>query len=143
MTTLTLTDPEREELRAQLRRRNLPSSLAVRMRIVLMLDAGASYEEIQSKLETSAPTISRWKQRYAEQRMSGLLTVHPGQPPQKLTPQLRAKILARTQQQPSDGSTPCSLRELAAAMNVVKDLVRQVWKEAQLQPNRLVQDLAR
>ena len=30
----------------------------------------------------------------------GLATIHPGQPPQKLTPQLRAKVLEKTRQAP-------------------------------------------
>ena len=88
-----------------MRRRNLPSGMALRMRIVLALDGGASYALIKAKLDTTAPTISLWKKRYGEDGLAGLTRAHPGQPPQKLTPQLRAKILAKTQQRPPDGST--------------------------------------
>jgi transposase len=107
------------------------------MRIVLMLDEGASYNEIKEQLDTTAPTIALWKRRYREEGLVGLATFHPGQPPQKLTPQLRAKILAKTQQQPPDGSTHWSLRKMAAVMGVGKDLIRQVWREADLKPHRL------
>ncbi len=58
---------------------------------------------------TTAPTISLWKRRYREEDLVGLATFHPGQPPQKLTRRLRAKILAKTQQAPPDGSTHWSL----------------------------------
>jgi transposase len=67
----------------------------------------------------------------------GLVSVHPGQAPKKLTPQFRAKVLAKTQQAPPDGSTHWSLRKMAAVMGVGKDLIRQVWQEAELKPHRL------
>jgi len=134
---ITMTPAQRVELQAHLRRRNLPASVAVRMRIILMLDEGASYSDIKEKLDTTAPTISLWKRRYHEEGLVGLATFHPGQPPQKLTPQLRAKILAKTQQPPPDGSTHWSLRKMASVMGVGKDLIRQVWREAELKPHRL------
>ena len=87
-----------------------------------MLDEGASYSDIKEKLDTTAPTISLWKRRYREGGVVGLASVHPGQPPKKLTPQLRAKILAKTQQAPPDGSTHWSLRKTAGEMGVSKDL---------------------
>lgn len=134
---INLTASQRGELQAHLRRRNLPASVAARMRIVLLLDEGASYREIAEKLDTTAPTISLWKRRYREEGLLGLATFHPGQPARKLTPRLRAKILAKTQQKPADGSTHWSLRKMAAVMGVGKDLIRQVWREAELKPHRL------
>ena len=95
MEVLHLTPTQRGELHACLRGRNLPTSVAQRMRIVLLLDEGVSYRDIQEKLGTPPSTISRWKQRYEQEGVLGLATVHPGQPPQKLTPQLRAKVLER------------------------------------------------
>jgi len=102
------------------------------MRIVLLLDEGAGYNDIKEKLDTTAPPISLWKRRYREEGLVGLATFHPGQPPQKLTRRLRAKILAKTQQAPPDGSTHWSLRKMASVMGVGKDLIRQVWREADL-----------
>jgi transposase len=72
-----------------LKSRNLPLGIALRMRIILMLDEGASYNDIKDKLDTTAPTISLWKRRYREAGVVGLVSVHPGQPPKKLTPQFR------------------------------------------------------
>ncbi len=83
------------------------------MRILLMLADGASYRAVMTALKTTAPTISLWKSRYVNEGVMGLTTLHPGQPPQKLTPALRARILARTQEPPPDGSTHWSLRKMA------------------------------
>ena len=74
--------------------------------------------------------------------MLGLATIHPGQPPQKLTPQLRAKVLERTRQAPPDGSTHWSLRKMAAVMKVNKNLIARIWKEADLKPHRLERYMA-
>jgi transposase len=134
---LPLSSGERDELQSYLRRHNLPAAVAQRMRIILRLADGATYREICEALDTTAPTISLWKKRYQEEGLIGLGTIRPGQPPQKLTPQLRAKILAKTQQAPPDGSTHWSLRKMAALIGVGKELIRKVWREADLKPHRL------
>ena len=139
---LHLTPSERGELQSYLRKRNLPARVAQRMRIVLLLDEGASYREIEEQLGTFPSTISRWKQRYEKDGVLGLATIHPGQPPQKLTPQLRAKVLERTRQAPPDGSTHWSLRKMAAVMKVSKNLIARIWKEADLKPHRLERYMA-
>ena len=135
--SLHLTPTQRGELHAYLRKRNLPASVAQRMRIVLLLDEGSSYRDIEEKLGAPASTVSRWKQRYQEDGLLGLATIHPGQPPQKLTAELRARVLQRTRQAPPDGSTHWSLRKMAALMKVSKNLIARIWKEADLKPHRL------
>ena len=134
---LPLSASQRIELQSYLRKQNLPASVAQRMRIILALADGLSYREIMENLGTTAPTISLWKKRYLEEGVVGLGTVRPGQPPKLLTPELRAKILAKTYESPADGSTHWSLRKMAAVMGVGKELVRKVWKEADLKPHRL------
>jgi transposase len=134
---LQLTPTQRGELLAFLRKRNLPASVAQRMRIVLLLDEGSSYRDIEEKLGVPPSTISRWKQRYQEDDVLGLATIHPGQQPQKLTPQLRARVLEQTRKAPPDGSTQWSLRKMAAVMKVNKNLIARIWKEADLKPHRL------
>src|ERR1700733_4668402 len=139
---LHLTPAQRGELAAFLRKRNLPASVAQRMRIVLLLDEGGSYRDIEEKLGAFPSTISRWKQRYEKDGVLGLATIHPGQPPQKLTPQLRAKVLEKTRQAPPDGSTHWSLRKMASVMKVSKNLIARIWKEADLKPHRRERYLA-
>ena len=142
MEVLHLTPTQRGELLAYLRKHNLPASVAQRMRIVLLLNEGASYRDIEEKLGTPASTVSRWKQRYQKEGLLGLATIHPGQPPQKLTPELRARVLERTRQAPPDGSTHWSLRKMATVMKVSKNLIARIWKEADLKPHRLERYMA-
>src|SRR5215831_6369310 len=142
MEVLHLTPTERGELQSFLRKRNLPASVAQRMRIILLLDQGVSYSDIHERLGAFPSTISRWKQRYEQEGLLGLATIHPGQPPQKLTPQLRARVLEKTRQSPPDGSTHWSLRKMATVMKVNKNLIARIWKEADLKPHRLERYMA-
>jgi len=139
---LHLTGNQRAELQTRLRKHNLPAATAQRIRIVLALADGSTYREIAESLGTTAPTISLWRRRYEQDGVVGLGTIRPGQPPRKLTAALRARILARTQQVPPDGSTHWSLRKMAAVMGVGKELVRRVWKEADLKPHLLERYMA-
>src|SRR3984957_14809017 len=133
--SLTLT--QRVELEGYLRKRNLRASVAQRMRILLMSADGASYREIMAALHTTAPTISLWKTRYLSEGVIGLTTLHPGQPPQKLTPSLRGRILAKTQSPPPDGSTHWSLRKMAAVIGVGKEPTRRGGKKADRKPHEM------
>jgi transposase len=139
---VSLTSNQRSELSSIAQSRTLPAGYVFRAKLILMLAEGASFNTIKRRLQTSAPTIIRWKQRFLESGLDGLDTYHPGQKATVLTPALRARILSATRKKPSDGSTHWSCRKLAAALRVSKDAVHRVWKEAGLKPHRLERYLA-
>src|SRR5271156_1349071 len=107
-----------------------------------MLAEGVPFAVVKERLQTTAPTIPRWKQRFLEDGLEGLDTHHPGQSAVVLTPALRARILAATRRKPKDGSSHWSCRKLAATLNVSKDMVHRVWREAGLKPHRLERYMA-
>jgi len=139
---LILTDFQRTELTEIAQSRSLPAGYVFRARLILLLAEGVSFNTIKQRLDTTAPTIVRWKERFLAQGIDGLDTYHPGQKPTVLTAALRAKILAATRKNPTDGSTHWSCRKLAAAMGVSKDAVHRAWKEAGLKPHRLERYMA-
>jgi len=55
---LHLTATERGELQSYLRKQNSPASVAQRMRIVLLVDIGTSYRNIEEKLGAAPSTVS-------------------------------------------------------------------------------------
>lgn len=134
---LRLPPSQRGELRAFLRKRSFPASAPRPMRIIQLLDQGVTCREITGKLGAPASTISRRRRRYHQDGMPGLATIHPGRPPYKLTPEFRARVLARTRQAPPGGATHGSLRKMAAVMKVGKNLIARIWREAGLMPHRL------
>src|SRR3954452_24171883 len=123
--------------------RTLPAGDVFRARLILMLAEGLPYRSIQAKLDTTAPTISRWKERFLQQRGEALIEIrHPGQNPSVITPALQAKVLEATRRKPKDGSTHWSCRKLAAQLGVSKDTVHRVWHRAGLKPHRLERYMA-
>src|SRR5271166_3948298 len=140
--SVVLDEEQQLELSRIAQSRSLPAGYVFRAKLILMLAEGASFSTIKQRLGTTAPTIIRWKRRFAAEGLDGLDTSHPGQPASVLTPKLRARILSATRGKPKDGSTHWSCRKLAAALSVSKDAVHRVWKEAGLKPHRLERYMA-
>lgn len=140
---IALTDDERAELEQMTQSRTLPAGDVFRARLILMLAEGLSYRTIGEKLGTTAPTIARWRHRFMQRRMAGLLEIrHPGQKPSVITAALQAKVLEATRRKPSDGSTHWSCRKLAKHLKVSKDTVQRIWHKAGLKPHRLERYMA-
>lgn len=139
---LNLTSQDRRDLTEISQSRSLPAGYVFRARLILMLADGISFRRIEERLQTTAPTIVRWKQRFLGRGLEGLDTFHPGQKAKVLTPALRARILAATRKSPREGSTHWSCRRLAAHLRVSKDVVHRAWKEAGLKPHRLERYMA-
>src|SRR6267154_4553578 len=139
---VVLGEDQQLELSRIAQSRSLPAGYVFRARLNLMRAEGASFSTIKQRLGTTAPTISRWKQRFLASGMDGLDTSHPGQSASVLTAKLRARIFSATRKKPKDGSTHWSCRKLAAALGVSKDAVHRVWKEAGLKPHRLERYMA-
>jgi len=139
---VVLDKQERGELQEIARSGSLPAGFVLRAKILLLLADGVSYDAIKAKLDTTAPTISRWKKRFLQAGLDGLETHRPGQGPQTLTAKLRARILDATRRRPRDGSTHWSCRKLAQQLGVSKTMVHKVWQEAGLKPHRLERYMA-
>jgi len=138
-----LTGEERAELEQMTQSRTLPAGDVFRARLVLMLADGLPYRTIQERLDTTAPTISRWRERFESQRVAGLLEIrHPGQKPSVITPALQAKVLEASRRKPNDGSTHWSCRKMAQHLKVSKDTVHRIWHKAGLKPHRLERYMA-
>src|ERR1051326_1980467 len=135
--TFTVTGPEREELAGRMRSRTLPSEDVRRARLILMLADGESFTTIQVALRCDRSYISRWKQRFESGGLSALYSRHPGRAPAENATKLEAKILARTQRKPADGSTHWSTRKLARELGIDHMRVARVWRRARLQPHRI------
>jgi transposase len=139
---ITLTADERAELEQMKQSRTLAGDV-FRARLVLMLADGLPYRTIQERLDTTAPTISRWRLRFVEQRIAGLLEIrHPGQKASVITPALQAKVLEASRRKPTDGSTHWSCRKMAQQLKISKDTVQRIWHKAGLKPHRLERYMA-
>jgi transposase len=134
---LSVSDEQRNELRKWAASRTLPAGDVFRARLILALADGRTYSQIMTSLQTTAPTISRWKQRFEEKGLAGLDPRHKGSRPHVADAALQAKIARKTQQKPADGATHWSCRRMARALKLSKSTVQRVWAQARLKPHRL------
>src|ERR1700693_3977903 len=145
-TTLRISRPEAQELRARVRSRVLRAGDVRRARLILMLWGGQSLAAMEQGLGCSSAYIARWQARFAHQRLAGLFARHQGRPVSKRTPRLEARILAWTRawtrRAPDDGSTHWSSRKLARALGINHMMVARVWRRAGLKPHRLERYMA-
>ncbi|MCP2621572.1 helix-turn-helix domain-containing protein, partial [Mycolicibacterium smegmatis] len=78
---IVLSADERAELEGWARRRTSAAGLAMRARIVLAAADGGSNTELADRLELSIGTVRRWRNRFAELRLDGLVDEpRPGRP---------------------------------------------------------------
>jgi transposase len=134
---LLLTAPDRQALEARGRSRHGRADDARRARVILLLADGASYDHIQQAVGCGRGYISRWRSRFLAQGIAGMYARHRGRQPTAMTPRMEARILARTQRKPSDGSTHWSTRKLAKELGVSHMLVQRVWARAGIKPHRI------
>jgi transposase len=109
--------------------------LALRSRIVLAAAAGAANYEIAEQLGVSRPTVTKWRNRFAERRREGLLDEPRPGGPRTVTDEQVEKIVTTTLE-----STPKNVthwtRALAAHLGVSQDAVWRTWQAFGLQPHR-------
>jgi transposase len=134
---IELSEQEREELMRWSSSRTLAAGDVFKARLILALSNGVSYSRIESELNTSRPTIARWKARFEADRIAGLEGRHKGSRPSRTTPAVLARVLKKTQQKPSDGSTHWSCRKMAEATGLSSTTIHRIWTKTKLKPHRL------
>lgn len=137
-----LTETEREELTRWSRSRTLAARDVFVASLILALADGRSYTAIERELNTSRPTIARWKARFEKEGIAGLETRHQGSKPRTVTPAVQAKVLRKTTQPAADGSTHWSCRKLGATLGLGKSTVQRIWSQARVKPHRLERYMA-
>jgi transposase len=131
-----LTVGDREILERRVRLRHGRADEARRARVVLMLADGETYDGIQEAIRCGRGYISRWRGRYLDEGVAGMYARHRGRKRTAMTPRMQARILARTQGTPADGSTHWSTRKLARELGISHMLVQRVWSQAGIKPHR-------
>jgi transposase len=133
---IELSDEERARLEAWSRRRTTAQALALRSRIVLAAADGLANGEIAERLGVSRPTVTKWRNRFAELRLDGLVDEpRPGRPRTITDEQVEAVIVKTLESKPRD-ATHWSTRSMAAEMGMTADAVMRIWHAFGLQPHR-------
>ena len=133
-----LADGERETLQRWARRRRSAAGLAQRSRIVLACAQGQTNTAVAARVGVSVPTVRRWRGRFAEQRLDGLLDEsRPGRPRTIGDERVEEVIVKTLECVPPDGGTHWSTRQMAAATGLNQTAVSRIWRAFSLQPHRV------
>ena len=133
---IELSDDERVQLEAWSRRPTSAQALAQRSRIVLLAAEGLKNTEIAERLGTGRPMITKWRNRFGEHRLDGLIDEpRPGRPRTVTDEQVEAVVVKTLESTPKD-ATHWSTRSMAAEVGLTQSAVHRIWKAFGLQPHR-------
>jgi transposase len=133
---IELSDDERERLEAWARRPTSSQALAQRSQIVLLAADGLKNVEIADRLGVHRPMVTKWRGRFAEDRLDGLVDEpRPGRP-RTVTDEQVEEVVTRTLETTPRNATHWSIRSMAAETGLKPDAVRRIWKAFALQPHR-------
>src|SRR5579884_4228979 len=133
---IELSEDERTRLESWSRRRTTAQALALRSRIVLAAADGLSNSQIAEDLGVSRATVTKWRNRFSESRLEGLLDEpRPGRPRTVTDDQVERIVITTLESKPKD-ATHWSTRSLAAHLGVTQNAVWRTWQAFGLAPHR-------
>lgn len=132
---LELADEEREQLLRWSRRAKSAQSLALRSKIVLACAQGLDNTEVAVRLGVVPATVSKWRRRFVERRLDGLLDEpRPGGPRSISDEQIEAVLVATLERTPKD-ATHWSRASMAAQSGLSRSTIGRIWSAFNLKPH--------
>src|SRR5262249_15676160 len=135
---IALSDDERQQLQAWSRRPSSAQALALRSRVVLACadSPGESNGQIAHGLGISRNMVTKWRNRFAVDRLDGLLDEpRPGRPRTIADADVGRGITTTLESTPKD-ATHSSTRSLAPELGLAQTGVSRIWRAFALQPHR-------
>jgi transposase len=133
---LILADDERQTLLAWSKRPTSAQRLALRSRIVLACAEGRSNTEVAADLNITLPTVGKWRQRFLDDRLDGLVDEPRPGAPRTLTDAEVEEVITRTLESKPDNATHWSTRSMAKTVGLSQTAIVRIWHAFGLQPHR-------
>lgn len=133
---LILKDEERQTLEQWARRPKTAQALALRARIVLGCADGQTNTAVASQLRVSKPTVGKWRSRFLEQGLNGLVDEPRSGRPRTVSDADVERVLALTLETMPEDSTHWSSRSMARRCGLSQSTVSRIWRAFALQPHR-------
>lgn len=132
--TIELSATERKTLSSWARRHSSAQSLAMRSKIVLGADDGLTNNEIAAKVGCHPNTASKWRNRFAEAGIDGLVDApRPGAARTITDDQVEAVIIDTLETTPAD-ATHWSTRSLGEKHGLHHQRISDIWRAFGLKP---------
>jgi transposase len=134
---LLLTADERETLQTWTRRPKCPQALALRARMILLCAAGRSNTETAAQLNVTLQTVGKWRQRFIESRLNGLLDAPRPGTPRKLSEADVNRVLELTREPAPGPASHWSTRLLAEVSGLSRASVNRICRAFSVEPRRI------
>ncbi len=131
-----LTQEQQKTLIRLVKGRRTEVRVALRAKIVLAAARGLENQEIAEELGITRETVGRWRSRFVERSVEGLLKDLPrgGRKPTKRS-RVEGRIIEMTTQKQPTNATHWSTRTLAEELGVSQSMIHRVWKANGLKPH--------
>jgi transposase len=136
LTPLLLVAGDRAQLVAWSKRPKTAQALAMRSRIVLLAADGLSNTAIASRLHTMQHTVGKWRRRYLESGLDGLVDEPRPGTSNKLSDQDVERVLALTLESAPADATHWSTRSMAKRAGLSRASIHRIWQAFSLAPHR-------
>jgi len=133
---IKLSREERETLQGWARRHSSAQALALRCRIVLACAEGGTNNEIADRLGVNRVTVSKWRRRFAADRLEGLTDAPRPGAARKIGDDVVEAIVVETLETAPKDATHWSTRGLAAKHGISRQTVSEIWRAFGLKPWR-------
>ena len=133
---LTLAGEDQAQLQAWSKRPKTAQALAMRSRLVLLAAEGQSNTQIASQLGVTLQTVGKWRQRYLEQGVDGLVDEPRPGTSRRLADRDVERVLALTLESTPADATHWSTRSLAKRTGLSRASIHRIWRAFSLAPHR-------
>lgn len=133
---LTITDEERETLERWARRPKTAQALAQRARMVLACADDKTNTAVAAQLGISKPTVGKWRARFLERRLDGLLDEPRPGTPRKINDADVERVVTLTLETTPADATHWSTHSMARRSGLSRSTISRVWRAFALQPHR-------
>ena len=127
---------ERETLEQWTRRPKTAQALALRARIVPACADGRSNTGVAAELRVCVDTVGKWRSRFLEQRLDGLLDQPRSGRPRMIDDADVERVIALTLEATPKDATHWSTRSMARRSDLSHNTVSLIWRAFALQPHR-------
>jgi len=135
--TLEISDDDREKLSTMARRPKSSQAMAMRARIVLDCARGLNNSEVARNLHITGATVCKWRERFRQSGLDGLLDEPRVGAPRKISDQKIEEVVTKTLESMPTNSTHWSTRLMAAESGLTQNAIVRIWRAFGLQPHRV------
>ena len=119
-----------------MRRPSTAQALALRATIVLGCAEGKTNTVVAAELGITIQTVGKWRSRFVEQRLDGLLDEPRPGAPRLISDADVERVITLTLETKPDDATHWSTRSLANRAGMSQSAVSRIWRAFALQPHR-------